>query len=79
MARWVRAVSRSRSRFNRLVEPLAVLLHSFDESAKKKQFIDEEPVTQREYEGLASRVLDAMGPAIERLLKEESDLLRSRR
>lgn len=79
MARWMRAVSRSRSRFHRLVEPLAVLLHSFDESANKEQFIEEEPDTRREYEGLATRVLDAMGPAIERMLKEESDLLRSRR
>lgn len=79
MARWMRAVSRSRSRFQRLVEPLAVLLHSFDEAAKKEQFIEEDAKAREEYEGLATRLLAAMGPAIERMLKEESDLLRSRR
>lgn len=76
MARWMHAVSKSRSRFHRLVSPLAVVLHSFDEGAKKEQFIEEEPEIRREYESLASRLLDAMGPAIERMVKEERDLLR---
>lgn len=76
MARWMHAVSRSRSRFQRLARPLAIMLHSFDEAAKKEQFIEEEPETRREYESLASKLLDAMGPAIERMVKEERDLLR---
>jgi hypothetical protein len=79
----MRAVSKSRSRFQALVEPLAVLLHSFDEGAKRKQFREEEPRDKRTYESLAAHTLDAFGPAIERMIKQElreqPDLLRPRR
>lgn len=83
MARWMHVVSRSRSRFNGLVEPVAKLLHSVDDGAKKEQFIEEDARDRAAYETLAERVLDAIGPAVERMitreLREHPELLRSGR
>jgi len=79
----MRVGSRSRTRFQELVKPFAVVLHSFDADAKKEQFTEEELGEQVKYENIATRLLDAFGPAIERMiqaeLREQPDLLRSRR
>lgn len=83
MAHWMRVGSRSRTRFQELVKPFAVVLHTFDEDAKKEQFIEEDLREQVHYENMAARLLDALGPAMERMIKaeliEHPDLLRPRR